>query len=193
MALEEAFQVTIDEAQFAPRDDRRRSRGADAGRSRAAGAARRPVSAVAGADRLPVVEPIAAGARRCGAPACRRGSCRSAGSSCARRRRARAPRPAAGPGHLRGEPPEPLRRAGDPRRRCRRAGATAWRRRWRRSSSRRTSSPSSTARTRLVHQRLNYYLAVALLQRVPAAAAGDRHAADAALYWRAGRRAATRS
>ena len=33
---------------------------------------------------------------------------------------------------------------------------------------------------------------VAVLQRVPAAAAGNRHAADAALYRRAGRRAGTR-
>ena len=33
---------------------------------------------------------------------------------------------------------------------------------------------------------LNYYLAVTVLQRVPAPAAGNRHAADAALHRRAG-------
>ncbi len=52
------------------------------------------------------------------------------------------------PGHVRVQPPEPHGHAGDPLRRCRRSGATASRWRWRRSSSRRTSSPSSSGGAR---------------------------------------------
>ena len=59
MALEEAFQVTVDEAQFAAGQDRRRPRGADAA---ARGRRARPAAAIDGADRLSRLEPIAAGA-----------------------------------------------------------------------------------------------------------------------------------
>ena len=64
-------------------------------------------------------------------------------------------------------------------RRCRRAGGTAWPRRWRRSSSRRTSIPSRVHHRRTADQQLELLSGVALLQRLPAAAARNGHAADA--------------
>ncbi len=60
------------------------------------------------------------------------------------RRGARAPARPERPGDLRGQSPESLRRAGDPGGDARRVRAHAWRRRWRRSSSRRTSSPPAS-------------------------------------------------
>ena len=97
-----------------------------------------------------------------------------------------------GPGGLRRQSPEPHGRAGRSCGRCRRAGATASRRRWRRSSSRRTSFPREYGRQRLVHQQPELLPGGALLQRVPAAAAGGRRAADAALHRRAARATASR-
>ena len=61
-------------------------------------------------------------------------------------------------------------------------------RRWRRSSSRRTSSPRGLPRRELVHQQPELLPRGAVLQRLPAAAARSRHAADAALHRRAPRR-----
>ena len=51
--------------------------------------------------------------------------------------------------------------------RCPPAGGTAWRRRWRRSSSRRTSSPTSTAALAWFTNSLNYYLAALFFNAFP--------------------------
>ena len=74
-------------------------------------------------------------------------------------RRARAPRDDRGPGDLREQPPEPPGHAGDHAARCRRGGATGWRRPWRRSSSSAHFNRSEFSRKAWFTNSLNYYLA----------------------------------
>ena len=89
-------------------------------------------------------------------------------------------------GDLRRQPSEPLRHAGDP------AGAAAALAVPGRAGDGEgvlqgafLPGADSARRARLTNS-MNYYLASAVLQRVPAAAAGSRHAPDAALHRRAG-------
>ncbi len=103
------------------------------------------------------------------------------------RRGARAPARLDGAGDLRRQPSEPHGRAGDPGGAAARAGGTASRRRWRRNSSRRISFPRQYGRARVVHQQPELLPGRAVLQRVSAAAARSRRAADAALHRRGAR------
>ena len=163
MALEEAFQVTVDEdvhgRDVAIEDRSAISRQIDASRSTPA-APPRPVGDGVEPIDFPVLEPIVRRRARCGAPACRRGSCRSAASSCSSTVRGLEHLAAlAGPVIFAANHQSHFDTPGDPRRRCRRAGATASRRRWRRSSSRRTSTRSSSRASAWLTNSLNYYLA----------------------------------
>ena len=83
------------------------------------------------------------------------------------RRGARTSRTARRAGHLRRQSSEPLRRAGDPRFAAAAAGAIASRRRWRRSSSRRTSIPEQFGRKAWFTNSLNYYLAAFFFNAFP--------------------------
>ena len=164
MALEETFQITVDEAAIRAARDRRRSRGVDA-------AARRPparLQRVSAPNRSSSrVEPLLARRALLRRVSLRRGSCRWPASSCGWT--------VDGLEHLKDiEGPvisPPTTRATSTRRRfsrrCRRAGATAWRRRWRRSSSRRTSSPSELRARAWFTNSLNYYLAALFFNAFP--------------------------
>ena len=76
-------------------------------------------------------------------------------------------RGARGPGRLRGEPPEPPGHAGDPVGAAAALALPAGGRRWPRSSSRRTSSPSGTAAGAWLTNSLNYYLASLFFNAFP--------------------------
>ena len=140
------------------------------------------------AGRFPVVEPIAAGARHparqpadvdpAARRACSRGCASRGASICAIDRR---------PGDLRGEPSEPHGHAGHHGGAAAAAGATGSRRRWRRSSSRRISFPSSTARLARFTNSLNYYLAALFFNAFPLPQREGGRAADAALHRRGAR------
>ena len=183
VALEDRFGSDDRRGGVRRRGRRRRPRAASC-------SSRPPTTEEAGrARRLPVVEPRAG----------RRASLRrvepadvdpAAGAVFAldRGRWAGAPGRHRGPGDLRRQSPEPHGHAGDSLGAARRAGGTASRWRWRRSSSRRTSSLSEYHAAPAAHQQPELLPGVALLQRVPAPAARGRRAADAALHRRAGHR-----
>ena len=192
MALEEAFQVTVDEARFAAARNGRRSRraGAAARRSAAGGdrsaADTRSTTSRRGTGRAP-----ARAARRLSLPTwilppCRlfmrtrgRGLEHLAGS--------------AGPGDLRRQPPEPLRYAGDPR------GAAAALALPRRAGDAEgvlqaalPSRTSSHCRQRLTNS-ANYYLASLFFNAFPLPQREAGHAQTLRYIGGARRRAATRS
>ncbi len=168
MALEEAFQVTVDEARFG---EARTVGDLDALTQPLEPATAAHAASVATADRVvrvPGLEPGARRVGRCAASACRRGSCRSA--ACSRASRSRGLEHLEGlarPGDLRRQPSEPLRYAGDPRRAAARAGATASPLPWRRSSFARISFPAQATRGAYVKNSANYYLAALFFNAFP--------------------------
>ena len=137
VALEDAFQTHLDEGAFAGVRDVGQLRTLVERRGHRRHAAGR-------AGRLPDLEPIARGA---GDPPHQPADLDPAAGPRVRlaaHRGSRASRADPRTGDLCRQSPEPSGRAGRSWRRCRRVGDTGWRRRWRRSFSRRTSSPSST-------------------------------------------------
>ena len=161
VALEDAFQTRIDEGAFC------RSARSSASCARSSSRRRDRRRAARRAGRLPGVESIVAGARD---PPRQPADLDSAARARVRvdaRRGPRAPAATRRAGDLRGQPSEPHGRAGDPGGAAARAGATASRRRWRRSSSRRISFPSSTAARAWFTNSLNYYLAALFFNAFP--------------------------
>ena len=163
VALEDTFQTRIDEGAFA--DARERRPAAHARR-----AARRPSDAPpAEPVDFPVVESIAgrrARVRRVSLPTwilplarVVRLDCASKGvEHLARSRR---------PGDLRGQPPEPHGRAGDPGGAAGAAGATASRRRWRKEFFKAHFFPEQYGRAAWFTNSLNYYLAALFFNAFP--------------------------
>ena len=160
VALEDQFQTRIDETKFAgaktldelsaliesaPRGRRRRRAGG-----------------------LPVVESRRG---RCGSSGARQpGDVDPAAGADLRlgpRERPRTPRRPRRPGRVRGQPPEPFRRAGDPDGAAWHSARAGARRRWPRSSSRRTSSRKGFRRGRCSRTALNYYLSAFFFNTFP--------------------------
>ena len=163
MALEEAFQVTVDEGTIQRRQDRRRPRRADQ-------SARGGRTGDAGRDRrhpVPRVEPIAPRPR----PAPRQppdvDSAPRPDLRESRRARPRSPRSRGRTGDLRRQSPEPSRHAGDSRRAAARAGGTASHQPWPRNSSRRTSTRTQFSRKAYLQNSANYYLASLFFNAFP--------------------------